>query len=57
MSRFKNSGFQKLYRPETGINEEHSHLHPILSRPINGDSYSTIASVMPLKGIEIIQAI
>ncbi|MED2578201.1 Tn3 family transposase, partial [Bacillus thuringiensis] len=37
MPRFKNIGSQKLYRPEAGMNEEYSHLHPVLSRPINWD--------------------
>ncbi|WP_439823224.1 Tn3 family transposase [Bacillus cereus] len=37
MPRFKNIGSQKLYRPEAGMNEEYSQLHPLLSRPINWD--------------------
>ncbi|MED3330298.1 Tn3 family transposase [Bacillus thuringiensis] len=37
MPRFKNIGSQKLYRPEVGMNDEYSHLHPVLSRPINWD--------------------
>jgi TnpA family transposase/(2Fe-2S) ferredoxin len=37
MPRFKNIGSQKLYRPETGMNEAYPHLQPILSKPINWD--------------------
>ncbi|MED3069659.1 Tn3 family transposase [Bacillus thuringiensis] len=37
MPRFKNIGSQKLYRPDTGMNEEYPHLQPVLSKPINWD--------------------
>jgi TnpA family transposase len=37
MPRFKNIGSQKLYRPETGMNEAYPHLQPVLSKPINWD--------------------
>ncbi|MCR8936877.1 Tn3 family transposase [Brevibacillus laterosporus] len=37
MPRFKNIGSQKLYRPESGMNEEYPHLQEVLSRPINWD--------------------
>lgn len=37
MPHFKNICSQKLYRPKTGMNEEYSQLHPVLSRPINWD--------------------
>ncbi|KIL73923.1 Tn3 family transposase [Bacillus badius] len=37
MPRFKNIGAQKLYRPESGMNEEYPHLQSVLSKPINWD--------------------
>ncbi|NDI36290.1 Tn3 family transposase [Chengkuizengella sediminis] len=37
MPRFKNIGSQKLYRPETGMNDEYEHLQKVLSKPINWD--------------------
>ncbi|MEB9674014.1 hypothetical protein P4K48_32695 [Bacillus anthracis] len=33
MPRFKNIGSQKLYRPETGMNEAYPQLQDVLSRP------------------------
>lgn len=37
MPRFKNIGSQKLYRPESGMNEAYPHLQEVLTRPINWD--------------------
>lgn len=37
MPRFKNIYAQKLYRPDTGMNDAYPHLQPVLSKPINWD--------------------
>ncbi len=37
MPRFKNIGAQKLYRPESGMNEKYPQLQSVLSKPINWD--------------------